>query len=87
MWRRFSGFSFEQHQVTGQQIYNARVFFGELHNNLIESYGESAQPARLAESIIETIDSLRNSLDEVVCIENPDREDWELDQCYYLVDE
>jgi hypothetical protein len=81
----FGGFSFDQHQITGQQIYNAREFFGKLHRDLAESYGESAKPVQLAENIIETIDRLRNSLGEVVCIENPDREDWELDQCYYSV--
>ena len=39
MPRRFPGFSFKQHQLTGQQIYNARQFFGELLNNLANSYG------------------------------------------------
>ncbi|MGD8372972.1 MAG: hypothetical protein PVF76_04420 [Syntrophobacterales bacterium] len=87
MPRRFPGFSFKQHQLTGQQIYNARQFFGELHNNLANSYGESARPVKLAENILEIIDSLRKSLDEVACIENPDREDWELNQCYYTVEE
>jgi hypothetical protein len=81
----FRGFSFDQHQITGQQIYNAREFFGKLYHDLAESYGESAKPVQLAENIIETIDRLRNSLGEVVCIENPDREDWELNQCYYSV--
>jgi hypothetical protein len=81
----FRGFSFDQHQITGQQIYNAREFFGKLHHDLAESYGETAKPVQLAENIIETIDRLRNSLGEVVCIEYPDREDWELDQCYYSV--
>ena len=87
MQKGFPTFSYEQHQVTGQQIYSARMFFGELHINLAESYGESAQPAKLVESIIRTIDSLRTSLDEVLCVENPDLEDWELNQCYYSVDE
>jgi hypothetical protein len=85
MLRVFRGFSFDQHQNTGQQIYNARELFGKLHHDLVESYGESARPVQLAENIIETIDRLRNSLGEVVCTENPDREDWELDQCYYSV--
>jgi hypothetical protein len=39
----------------------------------------------LVEEIIERIDRLKNNLGEVVCTENPDREDWELDQCYYSV--
>jgi hypothetical protein len=81
----FFGFRFDQHQLTGQQIYNAREFFGKLHSDLVESYGESARPVRLVEEIIETIDRLRNNLGEVVCTENPNREDWELDQCYYSV--
>ena len=85
MLKVFPGFSFDQHQMTGQQIYNARQFFGKLHYDLSESYGESAGPVRMVESIIESIDRLRNNLGEVVCTENPDREDWELDQCYYSV--
>ena len=85
MLKVFSGFSFDQHQLTGQQIYNAREFFGKLHYDLLESYGESARPVLLVEEIIERIDRLRNNLGEVVCTENPDREDWELDQCYYSV--
>ena len=85
MLKVFPGFSFDQHQITGQQIYNAREFFGKLHYDLVESYGESARPVRLVENIIETIDRLRNNLGEVVCTENPNREDWELDQCYYSV--
>jgi hypothetical protein len=85
MLKVFPGFSFDQHQITGQQIYNAREFFGKLHYDLLESYGESARPVRLVEDIIETIDRLRNNLGEVVCTENPNREDWELDQCYYSV--
>ena len=85
MLKVFPGFSFDQHQITGQQIYNARKFFGELHLHLAESYGESARPVQLTKNIIETIDRLRNSLGEIVCTENPDREDWELDQCYYSV--
>jgi len=85
MLKVFPGFSFDQHQLTGQQIFNAREFFGKLHYDLLESYGESARPVQLVEDIIETIDRLRNSLGEVVCTENPNREDWELDQCYYSV--
>ena len=85
MLKVFPGFSFDQHQLTGQQIYNAREFFGKLHYDLLESYGESARPVLLVEEIIERIDRLRNKLGEVVCTENPDREDWELDQCYYSV--
>jgi hypothetical protein len=85
MLKVFPGFSFDQHQLTGQQIYNAREFFGKLHYDLSESYGESSKPVRLVEEIIEKIDRLRNNLGEVVCTENPDREDWELDQCYYSV--
>jgi hypothetical protein len=85
MLKAFPGFDFDQHQITGQQIYHAREFFGELHLNLSESYGESARPVRLVEKIIETIDRLRNNLGEVVCTENPDRKDWELDRCYYSV--
>jgi hypothetical protein len=87
MLKVFRGFSFDQHQITGEQIYNAREFFGKLHHDLAESYGESAKPVQLAENIIETIDHLRNILVEVVCTEHPDREDWELDQCYYSVRE
>ncbi len=83
MFKVFPGFSFDQHQITGQQIYLARKFFGQLHLDLAESYGKSAGPVQLVGNIIETIDRLRNSLGEVVCTENPDREDWELDQCYY----
>ena len=85
MLKVFPGFSFDQHQLTGQQIFNAREFFGKLHYDLLESYGESARPVLLVEEIIERIDRLRNNLGEVVCTENPDREDWELDQCYYSV--
>jgi hypothetical protein len=85
MLKVFPGFSFDQHQISGQQIYNARKFFGELHLHLAESYGESARPVQLAENIIETIDRLRNSLAEIVCTENPDRQDWELDRCYFSV--
>jgi len=85
MLQIFPGFSFDQHQLTGQQIYNAREFFGKLHYDLLESYGESGRPVRLVEDIIERIDRLRDILSEVVCTENPDREDWELDQCYYSV--
>ena len=85
MLKVFHGFTFHKHQVTGQQLYNAREFFGKLHHDLVDSYGDSARPAQLAVNIIETIDRLRNSLGEVVCTENPDREDWELDQCYYSV--
>jgi hypothetical protein len=85
MLRVFPGFSFDQHQLTGQQIYNTREFFGKLHYDLLESYGESARPVRLVEEIVERIDRLINNLGEVVCTENPDREDWELDQCYYSV--
>jgi hypothetical protein len=81
----FPGFSFDQHQLTGQQIFNAREFFGKLHYDLLESYGESARPVLLVEEIIERIDRLRNKLGEVVCTENPDRENWKLDQCYYSV--
>jgi hypothetical protein len=81
----FPGFSFNQHQLAGLQIYNAREFFGKLHYDLLESYGESARPVRLVADIIETIDRLRDNLYEVVCTENPDREDWELGQCYYSV--
>jgi hypothetical protein len=85
MFKVFPGFSFDQHQLTGQQIYRAREFFGELHLGLAESDGESARPVQLVETIIETIDSLRDSLGEIVCTENPGREDRELDQCYYTV--
>ena len=85
MFKVFSGFNFDQHQITGQQIYNARKFFGELHLDLAESYGKSARPVQLVENIIETIDRLRNTLGEIVCTENPEREDRELDQCYYSV--
>jgi hypothetical protein len=85
MLKVFPGLRFDQHQITGQQIYNARKFFGELHLDLAESYGESARPVQLVENIIETIDRLRNSLGEIVCTENPERKDWELDQCYYSV--
>jgi len=85
MLKVFLGFSFDQHQITGQQIYSAREFFGKLHHDLAESYGESARPVQLIENIIESIDHLRNSLGEIVCTENPDREEWELDQCYYSV--
>ena len=85
MLKVFPGFSFDRHQITGQQIYNAREFFVKLNHDLAESYGESARPVQLVENIIETIDRLRNSLGEVVCTENPDREDWELNQCYYSV--
>jgi hypothetical protein len=85
MLKVFPGFRFDQHQITGQQIYNARKFFGELHLDFEESYGESARPVQLVENIIQAIDSLRNSLGEIVCTENPEREDWELDQCYYSV--
>jgi hypothetical protein len=85
MLKVFPGFSFDQRQLTGQQIYNAREFFEKLHYDLLESYGESAKPVQLVEGIIETIDRLRNNLGEVVCTENPDREDGELDQCYYSV--
>ena len=38
---------------------------------------------QLVENIIETIDRLRTSLGEIFCTENPDRQDWELDQCCY----
>jgi len=85
MLKVFPGFSFDQHQLTGQQIFNAREFFGKLHYDLLESYGESARPVLLVEEIIERIDRLRNKLGEVVCTENPDRENWKLDQCYYSV--
>ena len=85
MLKVFPGFRFDQHQITGQQIYNAREFFGKLHYDLSESYGESARPVQLVKNIIETIDSLRNNLGEIVCTENPEREDRELDQCYYSV--
>ena len=85
MLKVFPGFRFDQHQLTGQQIYNAREFFGKLHYDLLESYGESARPVLLVEEIIERIDRLRNNLGEVVCTENPDRKDWGLDQCYYSV--
>ena len=85
MLKVFPGFSFDQRQLTGQQIYNAREFFGKLHYDLLEAYGESVRPVLLVEEIIERIDRLRNNLGEVVCTENPDREDWELDQCYYSV--
>ena len=85
MLKVFPGFRFDQHQITGQQIYNARKFFGGLHLDLAESYGESARPVQLVENIIETIDRLRNSLGEIVCTENPERDDWELNQCYYSV--
>ena len=84
MFKVFGGFSFDQHRLTGQQIHHAREFFGKLHHDLAQSYEESAKPVQLVENIIETIDRLRNSLGEVVCTENPDREDWELDQCYYI---
>ncbi|MCG6981946.1 MAG: hypothetical protein LJE88_11110 [Deltaproteobacteria bacterium] len=83
MLRVFYGFTFDQHRMTGQQIYHAREFFGKLHLDLLESYGESAKPVQLVSNIIETIDLLKNSLGEIVCTEHPDREDWELDQCYY----
>ena len=85
MFKVFGDFAFNQHQITGQQIYHARKFFGKLHHDLRESYGESARPVQLVENIIEKIDHLRNYLGEVLCTENPDREDWELDQCYYSV--
>ena len=85
MLKVFPGFSFDQHQITGQQIYHARELFGKIHQDLAESYGKSARPVQLVENIIQTIDRLRNNLGEVVCTENPDREDWELDQCYYSV--
>jgi len=85
MLKVFPGFGFDQHQIIGQQIYNARKFFGGLHLDLAESYGESARPVQLVENIIETIDRLRNSLGEIVCTENPERDDWELNQCYYSV--
>jgi hypothetical protein len=85
MLRVLQGFTVDQHRMTGQQIYNAREFFGKLHLDLAESYGESAKPVQLVANIIETIDRLKNSLGEIVCTENPDREDWELDQCYYSV--
>jgi hypothetical protein len=85
MLKVLRGFTFKQHQITGQQIYHAREFFAKLHHDLTDSYGESARPVQLAENIIETIDRLRSSLGEVVCTENPDREDWQLDQCYYSV--
>ena len=81
------GFSFDQHQITGQQIYEVIAFFGKLHHDLAESYGKSARPVQLVESILESIDRLRNSLGEVVCTENPDRGERELDQCYYSVSE
>jgi len=70
---RTSSFSLEQHQIAGQQIFNARVFFGELYIDLAKSYGKTATPVRLAEDIIDAIDRLRDSLNEVVCTENPDR--------------
>ena len=85
MRSKFAGFSFERHQMTGQRIYHAREFFIRLQVDLAKSYGETAKPVRLAENIVETIDRLRNSLDEVVCIENPEREDWELNRCYFSV--
>ncbi len=82
---RTSSFSLEQHQITGQQIFNARVFFGELYIGLAKSYGKTATPVRLAEDIIHAIDRLRDSLNEVVCTENPDREERELNRCYYSI--
>lgn len=87
MFKGFPGFSFEQHQITGQQMHNAREYFGNLHIALAKSYGESAKPARLVEDVINTIDRLRNSLVEVGCTENPDREVSELNRCYYTVSE
>ena len=80
---RASLFSLEQHQITGQQIFNSRVFFGELYVDLAKSYGKSATPVRLTEVIIDAIDRLRDSLNEVVCTENPEREERELNRCYY----
>lgn len=82
---RTSSFSLEQHQIAGQQIFNARVFFGELYIDLAKSYGKTATPVRLAEDIIDAIDRLRDSLNEVVCTENPDREERELNRCYYSI--
>jgi len=85
MLKVFPGFRFDRHQITGQRIYNARKFFGELHLDIVESCGETARPGQLVETIIETIDRLRDSLGEIVCTENPEREDQELDQCCYAV--
>ena len=82
---RTSRFSLEQHQITGQQIFNARVFFGELYIDLAKSYGKTSPPVRLAEDIINAMDRLRDSLNEVVCTENPDRKERELNRCYYSI--
>ena len=37
---RTSSFSLEQHQIAGQQIFNARVFFGELYIDLARMFHE-----------------------------------------------
>lgn len=55
MPKRFAGFSFEQHQITGRGIYDARVFFGELYTFFAESYRKSAKPVRLVENILKTM--------------------------------
>jgi hypothetical protein len=83
MPKKKPGFSFETHQLVGHELHDMREHLQALRVEIQKTYGKSAVAARLTHVAIVAIDDLRSYLDDLVTAENPDRQDGEVNRCYY----
>jgi hypothetical protein len=65
------------------KLYDMREHLQALQIEIQKAYGKSAVAANLTHIAVVAIDDLRSYLDDLVAAENPDRQDGEVNRCYY----
>ncbi|HEY6872284.1 MAG TPA: hypothetical protein VI298_06090 [Geobacteraceae bacterium] len=80
---KYNGFSFQEHQKHGDELYAACRTLHSLFLDISKAYGKTSSIANLSNKAVKAADELRNQLDNLVCRENPERPDMEVSGCYY----
>jgi FtsZ-binding cell division protein ZapB len=83
MPKKCEGFSFEEHQKKGDELYQACRTLQTLCLDISKAYGKTAPIAQLSSKAQKAAEELRNQLDNLVCRENTERLDMEVNGCYY----
>jgi len=83
MPRKFTGFTFEEHQEHGARLKLCNDALVSLAVRTANSYGKTSTASKLADRAKKALDALRCELDDRVCEENRSLPDAEVTGCYY----